>query len=195
MEDQANTGGTVLHIKNMVCNRCIMAVDKAIRDLGLHPVSIVLGEASVLETVPPETLSRLRESLSSLGFELIDDRRSHIIEQIKSEVIRLVHYDDSGLKVNLSEHLSKAIGRDYGSLSKLFSEVTGTTIEKYHIAQKIERAKELLAYGELSLNEIADRLGYSSAAYLSAQFKSVTGLTPSHFRKAGASRRKPLDEV
>lgn len=195
MEDQANTGGTVLHIKNMVCNRCIMAVDKAIRDLGLHPVSIVLGEASVQETIPPETLSLLRKSLSSLGFELIDDRRSQIIEQIKSEVIRLVHYDDSGLKVNLSEHLSKAIGRDYGSLSKLFSEVTGTTIEKYHIAQKIERAKELLAYGELSLNEIADRLGYSSAAYLSAQFKSVTGLTPSHFRKAGASRRKPLDEV
>lgn len=195
MEDQANTAGTVLHIKNMVCNRCIMAVDKALRDLGLHPVSIVLGEASVMETIPQETLSVLRDSLSSLGFELIDDRRSQIIEQIKSEVIRLVHYDDAGLKVNLSELLSRTIGRDYGSLSKLFSEVTGTTIEKYHIAQKIERAKELLAYGELSLNEIADLLGYSSAAYLSAQFKSVTGLTPSHFRKAGASRRKPLDEV
>lgn len=187
--------GTVLHIRNMVCNRCIMAVDKVLRDLGLHPVSIVLGEASVLETISPETLSRLRDSLSSLGFELIDDRRSQIIEQIKSEVIRLVHYDGSGLKVNLSEHLSRTIGRDYGSLSKLFSEVTGTTVEKYHIAQKIERAKELLAYGEMSLNEIADLLGYSSAAYLSAQFKSVTGLTPSHFRKAGASRRKPLDEV
>lgn len=193
MEEQ--TDGTVLHIRNMVCNRCIMAVDKALRDLGLHPVSIVLGEASVRETIPQETLSMLRDSLSSLGFELIDDRRSQIIEQIKSEVIRLVHYDDTGLKVNLSEHLSRTVGRDYGSLSKLFSEVTGTTVEKYHIAQKIERAKELLAYGELSINEIADLLGYSSAAYLSAQFKSVTGLTPSHFRKAGASRRKPLDEV
>lgn len=192
---EEHTDGTILHIRNMVCNRCIMAVDKVLRDLGLHPVSIVLGEASVLETISPETLSRLRDSLSSLGFELIDDRRSQIIEQIKSEVIRLVHYDGSGLKVNLSEHLSRTIGRDYGSLSKLFSEVTGTTVEKYHIAQKIERAKELLAYGEMSLNEIADLLGYSSAAYLSAQFKSVTGLTPSHFRKAGASRRKPLDEV
>lgn len=192
---EEHTDGTVLHIRNMVCNRCIMAVDKVLRDLGLHPVSIVLGEASVLETISPETLSRLRDSLSYLGFELIDDRRSQIIEQIKSEVIRLVHYDGSGLKVNLSEHLSRTIGRDYGSLSKLFSEVTGTTVEKYHIAQKIERAKELLAYGEMSLNEIADLLGYSSAAYLSAQFKSVTGLTPSHFRKAGASRRKPLDEV
>ena len=108
---------------------------------------------------------------------------------------RLVHYSGDAARTNLSDYLSSRLNRDYGYLSRLFSEISGTTIEKYFIAQKIERAKELLAYGELSLGEIADELGYSSAAYLSSQFKSVTGLTPSHFRTMKGSRRKAIDKV
>ena len=195
MGNAGKEADTVLHIKNMVCNRCIMAVDSCLKQSGLHPVHVELGTAVISEELTDEMLGKVRNALEALGFELIDDRKSLLIEQIRSEVIKLVHYGGNGLKVNLSEHLSSKLNRDYSSLSKLFSEVTGTTIEKYFIAQKIERAKELLAYGELSLNEIADILGYSSSAYLSAQFKSVTGLTPTHFRQIGENRRKPLDEV
>lgn len=184
-----------LHIKNMVCNRCIMAVENALCGIGLHPVKTELGTAVIREEITDAVHDAVRAALEPLGFEIIDDRKSRIIEQVKSEIIRLVHYDSGGLKVNLSDWLSSRMHKDYSLLSKVFSEATGTTIEKYFIAQKIEKAKELLAYGELSLNEIADRLGYSSAAYLSAQFKNVTGLTPSHFRKIGENRRKPLDEI
>lgn len=184
-----------LHIKNMVCNRCIMAVENALCGLGLHPVKTELGTAVIREEITDAVHDAVRAALEPLGFEIIDERKSRIIEQVKSEIIRLVHYDSGGLKVNLSDWLSSRMHKDYSLLSKVFSEATGTTIEKYFIAQKIEKAKELLAYGELSLNEIADRLGYSSAAYLSAQFKNVTGLTPSHFRKIGENRRKPLDEI
>lgn len=188
-------GASVLHIKNMVCDRCIMAVEALLEREGLHPEHIELGTAAVKEQLGTEQVEKLRKGLEDLGFELIDDRKSLLIEQIKAEVIRLVRHDEDGVKVNLSDHLSARFNRDYGHLSRLFSEVTGTTIEKYLIAQKMELAKELLAYGELSLSEIADRLGYSSAAYLSARFKSATGLTPSHFRRMGAKRRKPLDKV
>lgn len=118
-----------------------------------------------------------------------------MVEQVKDAIIELVHYSDSSLKVNLSDYLAGKFNRDYSVLSKLFSEITHTTIEKYLIAQKIERAKELLVYGELSLNEIADKLNYSSAAYLSAQFKRITGLTPGYFKKLKENKRKPLDEV
>ncbi len=184
-----------LHIKNMVCNRCIMAVENALCGLGLHPVKTELGTAVIREEITDAVHDAVKAALEPLGFEIIDDRKSRIIEQVKSEIIRLVHYGSGEMKVNLSDWLSSRMHKDYSLLSKVFSEATGTTIEKYFIAQKIEKAKELLAYGELSLNEIADSLGYSSAAYLSFQFKSVTGLTPSHFRKIGENRRKPLDEI
>ena len=195
MEEKANGQDNILYIKNMVCRRCIMAVENVLTRHGLHPVSVDLGTASVEEKITPELKESLAASLEAIGFELMDDRKSRLIEQIRSEVIRLVHYSGEGIRTNLSDYLSSKLNRDYGYLSKLFSEVSGTTIEKYFIAQKIERAKELLAYGELSLNEIADLLGYSSAAYLSAQFKSVTGLTPSYFRKGKRGMRKPLDKV
>ncbi|WP_294589353.1 AraC family transcriptional regulator [uncultured Bacteroides sp.] len=184
-----------LHIKNMVCNRCIMVVKNQLEQLGLQPVSVELGIAILPSKITDEVYHAVKVSLEPFGFELIDDKKSQIIEQIKDAIIELVHYNDNDLKVNLSDYLTTKLNRDYSSLSKLFSEVTNTTIEKYLIAQKIERAKELLVYGELSLNEIADKLNYSSAAYLSAQFKSITGLTPSYFKKIKENKRKPLDEV
>ena len=185
----------ILHIKNMVCNRCIMVVEDQLKRLGLQPLSVELGVAILQTQVTDEVYHSVKEALEPFGFELMDDKKSQVIEQIKDAIIELVHYKDSDLKVNLSDHLASKLNRDYSSLSKLFSEVTNTTIEKYLIAQKIERAKELLVYGELSLNEIADKLNYSSAAYLSSQFKSVTGLTPSYFKKIKEHKRKPLDEV
>ena len=185
----------ILHIKNMVCNRCIMVVEDQLKRLGLQPLSVELGVAILQTQVTDEVYHSVKEALEPFGFELMDDKKSQVIEQIKDAIIELVHYKDSDLKVNLSDHLASKLNRDYSSLSKLFSEVTNTTIEKYLIAQKIERAKELLVYGELSLGEIADKLNYSSAAYLSAQFKSVTGLTPSYFKKIKEHKRKPLDEV
>lgn len=184
-----------LHIKNMVCNRCIMVVKSQLERLGLHPVSVGLGIAVLPGKVTDEDYQAVKESLEPLGFELIGDKKAQMAEQIKNAVIELVHYRGNALKVNLSDYLTAKLHRDYSFLSKLFSEITGTTVEKYLIAQKIERAKELLEYGELSLNEIADRLNYSSAAYLSAQFKSVTGVTPGRFRKMKENNRKPLDEV
>lgn len=193
--DMTSNQENILHIKNMVCNRCIMVVKKQLESLGLQPVSVELGIAVLPDKVTDEVHRAVRESLEPFGFELIDDKRSQVIEQIKDAIIQLVHYNDNDLKVNLSDYLTTKLNRDYSALSKLFSEATNTTIEKYFIAQKIERVKELLVYGELSLNEIADKLNYSSAAYLSAQFKSVTGLTPSYFKKIKENKRKPLDQV
>nr|WP_302829881.1 AraC family transcriptional regulator [uncultured Bacteroides sp.] len=184
-----------LHIKNMVCNRCIMVIKNQLEQLGLQPLSVELGIVVLSDKITDGVYQSVKEAIEPFGFKLIDDKKSQMIEQIKDTIIELVHYSDSDLKVNLSDYLVSKFNRDYSSLSKLFSEVTNTTIEKYLIAQKIERAKELLVYGELSLNEIADQLNYSSAAYLSAQFKSVTGLTPSYFKKIKENKRKPLDEV
>lgn len=185
----------IVHIRNMVCDRCIMAVDTALKNLGLHPLEVRLGYAVIEEEMNDKVHSMICNALEPLGFELIDDMKSRITERIRAEIISLVHYQDTDLKINLSDWLSERLGRDYSSMSKLFSDATGTTIEKYFIAQKIEKAKELLVYGEMTLNEIADRLGYSSAAYLSTQFKSVTGVTPSYFKKTGENCRKPLDKV
>ena len=137
----------------------------------------------------------LREKLTSYGFELIDDSKSQLIEKIKTLIIELIHYRKDDLKVNYSEFIAANLGKDYHYLSNLFSDVTGTTIEKYIIGQKIERVKELLVYDELSLSEIAWELGYSSVAALSAQFKKITGLTPKHFRQIKDNKRTPLDKV
>jgi len=137
----------------------------------------------------------VESALVPLGFEVIDDKKSRMIEQIKNVIIDVVHYQDNDVKTNLSDVLSDKLHHDYNYLSNLFSEVEGTTIEKYFIAQKVEKVKELLVYDELSLSEIANRLNYSSVAYLSNQFKKVTGLTPSHFKQIKEDKRKPLDKV
>jgi AraC-like DNA-binding protein len=184
-----------LYIKNMVCNRCITAVKAELDKQGLHPLAITLGEVEILADPTRSQLEQLDASLQQLGFEIIDDRKSRLIERIKNELVSMVHYTGDKPRTNLSDHLSGKLHHDYNYLSTLFSDVEGTTIEKYFIAQKIERVKELLTYDELTLSEIADRLGYSSVAYLSNQFKKVTGFTPSHFRTIREKKRIPLDKL
>ena len=186
---------STLFIKNMVCNRCIMVVQQAIEKLGWDVKNIKLGEVTLVNSIDEKGKKELEQSLVALGFELIDDRKSRIIERIKNVIIELVHHQNNDTKTNLSDVLKQELHHDYNYLSNLFSEVEGTTIEKYFIAQKIERVKELLVYDELSLSEIAYQLNYSSVAYLSNQFKKVTGLTPSHFKQIKADKRKPLDQV
>ncbi|SRR5690606_12097901 len=187
--------GVKIHIKNMVCDRCIMAVRSELEQLGLVPKHMALGEVTLEREPSSREKELLERALVPLGFELIDDKRSRTIEKIKKSIIELVHQRDNQIKIKLSDHLSEVLGQDYSQLSKLFTEVEGTTIEKYFIAQKIERVKELLVYDELSLSEIALRLNYSSVAYLSNQFKKVTGLTPSHFKQIGSQKRTALDKV
>ncbi|RZL98107.1 MAG: AraC family transcriptional regulator, partial [Pedobacter sp.] len=154
-----------------------------------------LGEAELAEDISGMTLDKLDKSLTRLGFEIIDDRKSRIIEKIKKLLIQSVHHSDQQSNKNLSEYLSSALHYDYNYLSNLFSEVEGTTIEKYFIAQRIEKVKELLKYDELTLSQIADRLGYSSVAYLSNQFKKQTGLSPSFYKSTKAGNRKNLDDL
>ena len=179
----------------MVCNRCILVVKSELEKVGLHAVNVSLGEVVLLEKkLTSEQTRQLKHSLSALGFELIDDRKSKLIEQMKNTIVDLVHYSEPTEKKH-SVYISEKLHHDYSYLSKLFSEVEGLTIEQYIIRQKIERVKELLVYDELSLSEIAYRLGYSSVAHLSAQFKKVTGLTPSYYKQKGFQNRIPLDKI
>lgn len=184
-----------IFIKNMVCDRCIMVVQNELEKLGLDAKNIKLGEVILSKEITSLEKENLSKTLEPLGFEVIDDKKGRIIEKIKNIIIDLVHHQDSDVKTNLSDVLSDKLHHDYNYLSNLFSEVEGTTIEKYFIAQKVEKVKELLVYDELSLSEIANRLNYSSVAYLSNQFKKVTGLTPSHFKQIKEDKRKPLDKV
>lgn len=180
----------------MVCHRCKMVVKAELEKLHLHPVHIALGEVVVEESkLSDGQLKKLDEGLKSIGFELIDDKRSKLIEQIKSLVINTVHYSDEPPKKNFSELIAQTLHHDYSYLSNLFSEVEGITIEQYILNQKIEKVKELLTYDESSLSQIAVQLGYSSTAHLSNQFKKLTGLTPTQFKQQGIKNRKSLDEV
>lgn len=182
-------------LKNMVCNRCIMVVENELKKLGFAVGQVQLGEITFNQKVSTENRAAIHEHLFPLGFELIDDKKSRTIAKIKSLVIDMIHHQEDSASMNLSDYLSDHLHQNYNTLSHLFSEVEGTTIEKYVIAQKIEKVKELLVYDELSLSEIALRLHYSSVAYLSNQFKKVTGLSPSHFKKVAEKKRTPLDEV
>lgn len=184
-----------IFIKNMVCDRCVMVVQNELEKLGLDAKNIKLGEVILSKEITSLEKENLSKTLEPLGFEVIDDKKGRIIEKIKNIIIDLVHHQDSDVKTNLSDVLSDKLHHDYNYLSNMFSEVEGTTIEKYFIAQKVEKVKELLVYDELSLSEIANRLNYSSVAYLSNQFKKVTGLTPSHFKQIKEDKRKPLDKV
>ncbi len=180
----------------MVCNRCIMAVSSELRKLNLKPVSVVLGEAVVEGNIEPETLEKLDKNLNAIGFELIDDKKSQLIEKIKTEIINMIHYDhEVEGHINISDHLSKTLGHEYSYLSNLFSSVVGTTIEKYVILQRIERVKELLIYDELTLSEIAWKTGYSSVQHLSNQFKKVIGMNPTFYKSMQVRNRKALDEI
>ena len=179
----------------MVCNRCKMAVRSEFEKIGLEPLSVELGEVEFAEQASAEQLQQLSSSLTNLGFEIIDDKKSRIIEKIKNCIIELVHHSDQNPVMNLSAYITSAIPHDYNYLSNLFSEVQGTTIEKYFITQRIEKVKELLVYDQLSLSQIANQLGYSSVAYLSNQFKKVTGLTPSYYKSLKDHKRSNLDDL
>ncbi len=179
----------------MVCGRCKMVVKDELIKFGLHPTSVELGEVEIDEELNSEKKSQLDNVLQPFGFELIDDKKSRLIEKIKNNIVDRVHYSQDQLNTNFSEYISNKLHHDYNYLSNLFSEIEGTTIEKYFIAQKIEKVKELLKYDELSLSEIADRLGYSSVAYLSNQFKKQTGLTPTFYKSIRVNRRKNIDNL
>jgi AraC-like DNA-binding protein len=179
----------------MVCIRCKMVVKSELEKLGLHYISVELGEVKIMEKISSEQLRQFNIGLKKSGLELMDDKKSMLIEKIKNCIVELVHYSDEQIKVNLSDYLSEKLNHDYTYLANLFSEVQGTTIEKFFIAHKIEKAKELLVYDELNLTEIADKLHYSSVAHLSNQFKKITGLTPSHFKKLKHKRRTALEDV
>lgn len=182
-----------IYIKNMVCNRCKMVVKSELEKLELHPLSIELGEIELQEDNIDKIKSDLIITLNSLGFELIDDKKSKTIEKIKTLIIDLVHHKNNELATNLSHYLSENINQEYNTLSNLFSEVEGTTIEKYFIAQKIEKVKELLLYDELTLSQIANQLHYSNVANLSNQFKKVTGFSPTYFKNLKEKKRQQID--
>ena len=175
MEEQEH----VLFIKNMVCNRCILVVSEMLKNLNFNPLRIELGKVVVEEPLKPADRFLIRKALEALGFELLDDKRHRLIEQIRTAIIELVHYENNLSKLKLSEYLSGKCHYDYSLLSKLFS----------------ERIKELLIYDELTIGEIATQLQYSSVAHLSSQFRQVTGMSPSEFKRLKGNKRSPLDKV
>jgi len=172
-----------------------MVVKSELEKLELHFINLELGEVEVMEDLSAEQLDLLSTGLKRTGLELMEDKKSILVEKIKTTIIELVHYTDEQIKTNLSDYLTEKLKYNYTYLANLFSEVKGTTIEKFYLAHKIERVKELLVYDELNLTEIADKLHYSSVAHLSNQFKKMTGLTPSHFKNLKNRRRDTLGNV
>lgn len=181
----------------MVCPRCVMAVEDLLKKQGFHPVEVQLGYAQVSEDLIPKQIETVRAELTNIGFELLDDPQSKLVEQIRTAVIEWVRLE--GDREKLSSFILERIPKDYSLLSKLFTEVRGMTIERYCILQRIELAKELLCYSELNMSEIAFRMGYSSPAHFSAQFKQETGMSPKEFKMQNelkkTNQRRPLDQV
>ena len=179
----------------MVCIRCKIVVKSELEKLGLHYKTVELGEAEIMEDISPEQQDQLSIALKKTGLELMDDKKSILVEKIKAVIIELVHYREEQIKVNLSDYMSEKFNHNYTYLANLFSEVKGITIEQFYLAHKIEKVKELLVYDELNLTEIALKLNYSSVGHLSNQFKKITGLTPSHFKNLKHKRRSNLENV
>lgn len=179
----------------MVSNRCKIVVKEELRKLGLHFIIVDLGEVEIMEELNNSQLEHLRILLKNVGLELMDDKRAILIEKIKKVIIEMVHHSDEVIKINFSNYLSEKLNHDYTYLANLFSEVQGTTIEQFIISHKVERIKELIIYDELNITEIAWKMNYSSVAHLSNQFKKVTGLTPSHFKKLKDKKRRPIEDI
>lgn len=181
----------------MVCHRCVLAVEDILRDAAIPFSKVLFGEIYLSGALAEEQKELLKEKLADIGFELIDNHMSGLIEKIKTHVIKKARndVDEKANEMKLSNYLSDKLHHEYTYLSSLFSAVEGRTIENFFIEQRIEKAKELLIYGQMTLSEIAYELEYSSVAHLSGQFKKITGLTPSYFKEVGASRRKPLDSI
>lgn len=186
---------TTLYVKNMVCNRCIKVVKEELEKLSYDVCSVILGEAVIKGTINDDEMKKIKNVLEENGFELIEDKRKQIIEQIKITIIKAIYEEKIPENVNFSSYLSKELDMDYHYLSTLFSSIENITIEHYIILQKIERAKELLKYGELTLSEISYKLGYSSVQHLSNQFKKVTGFTASKFKELTDNIRQPIDKI
>ena len=172
-----------------------MAVKEELRKMGLHFIIVELGEVEIMENLSQEQVETLKAGLLSIELELMDDPKAVLIEKIKNVIIEMVHYADDLPKVNYSNYIAEKVGKDYTYLSNIFSEVKGITIQQFIINHKIERVKELLLYEELNLTEISYRLGYSSVAHLSNQFRKITGLTPSHFKSMKDKKRNPIETI
>lgn len=179
----------------MVSTSCKNAARDALREMGLHFIIVELGEVELMETLNLSQREELKTKLLASGLELMDDKRSVLIERIKNVVIHMVHYTEEALLINFSDYLSEKLQLDYTYMSNLFSEVQGTTIEQYIISNKVERIKELIIYNELNISEIAWKMHYSSVAHLSNQFKKVTGLSPTHFKQLKDRKRNPIEEL
>lgn len=184
-----------LYIKNMVCPRCIMTVRNILDRCGVAPLNVELGVVFLEAPPADEVRERIRSMLEEYGFELLDDSRMRCVEQIRVGVIEYVRSPELQERMNMSGYLQEKCHREYSFLSKLFTEVRGMTVERFGILQKVELAKELLFYGEMTVSEIADRLHYSSTAHLSAQFKSVTGLSPTQFRNMKNRSLTSIDRI
>lgn len=186
---------TTIHIKNMVCPRCIMAVRDLLTEMGLTPLSVELGVAKVEEELSENTISELTEKLESVGFERIEDRNKQMVDKVKTMVIEKIHHDKLHQGFNWSRWLSDKIHHDYKFLSHLFSALEGITIEQFIIRQKIEKVKELIAYNQMNFSEIAYAMGYSSPAHMSNQFRKITGMAPGEFKKLRKPTRKGIDNL
>ena len=185
----------VIYIRNMVSLRCKILVKQELEQLGVFFIVIDLGEVKLTEKLSFENRRQLKETLLKSGLEVMDDKKSIIIEKIKNTVVEIIHYTDELPKMNFSNYLSEKLHHDYTYLSNIFTATKGITIEHYIIMQKVEKVKELLLYDELTLGEIADRLHYSSTAHLSNQFKKITGLTPTYFKSMKDHRRICIEDV
>ncbi len=184
-----------LFLKYMVSIRCKMVVKSELEKMGLHSRTVELGEADIEEDISAEQWDALNKALKRSGIELMDNKKSILIEKIKNVIVEQVHYSDEPLEINFSVFLAERLNHDYTYLANLFSESQGITIEHFHIKHKIERIKELLVYDDLNITEIAYKLGYSSVAHLSNQFKKMTGLTPSFFKKLKDKKRGTLEDI
>lgn len=184
-----------IYIKYMVSLRCKMLVKEELKKLGLHYVIVDLGMVEILEDITTAQRRQLKKNLMRSGLELLDDKKSILIEKIKNIIIEMIHYSDELPKVNYSDYLSEKLGYDYTYLSNVFSEVKGITIQQFIIIHKIEKVKELLIYDELNLTEISYKLHYSSVAHLSNQFKKITGLTPTYYKQLKNKRKQNLEDL
>ena len=184
-----------LYIKYMVSLRCKMMVKEELLKLGLHYIIVDLGVVEILEDISLKQRAELKKNLIRSGLELLDDKKSILIEKIKSVIIEMIHYSDELPKMNYSEYISEKLGHDYTYLANMFSEVKGITIQQFIIIHKIEKVKEMLIYDELSLTEVSYKLHYSSVAHLSNQFKKITGLTPTFYKQLKNKRKQNLEDI
>ena len=184
-----------IYIKHMVCDRCIFVVRQVLEKLGLTPTSICLGKAVFDKDLSDEEIKAVQTDLESFGFELTNDKKVRFTEQVKHAIIELVSQEEADRKINLSDYLAQKLHLEYSYISNIFSDLENITIEQYYIAQRVEKVKEMLVYDEYTLTEIADKMNYSSVAYLSAQFKRITGFTPTQFKNIKGNKRTPIDKI